>query len=187
MFKFRLTAYLSVHAFHLFGNASLLFRSYFTLSNAMQITSPLLVRRNKGVRIGIYLYSHFVIWKKLIFWRTFIFARLIFAWSFIFADANFAIFCILRRFISKDVCSVIIVAKRQNRNLCKLSKELKLELRKVTLFMRDLSAANQTAIISFLRTFLFVFMIRLGSNVNWVVFRGEGGGWGCWGAIGYIK
>ena len=120
------------------------------------------VHLNKGVRIGIYLYSHFAIWKKLIFWRTFIFARLIFAWSFIFADANFAIFCILRRFISKDVCSVIIVAKRQNRNLCKLSKELKLELRKVTLFMRDLSAANQTAIISFLRTFLFVFMIRLG-------------------------
>ena len=151
MSRFRLRAYLSVHAFHLFGNTSLLFRSYFKLSNAMQITSLLTatVRLNKGVRIGIYLYSHFVIWKKLIFWRTFIFARLIFAWSFIFADANFAIFCILRRFISKDVCSVIIVAKRQNRNLCKLSKELKLELRKVTLFMRDLSAANHTAIISF--------------------------------------
>ena len=58
------------------------------------------------------------------------------------------------------------MAKKQNRNLYKLSKELKLELTKVTLFMRDLSAANQTAIISFLRTFLFVFMIRLGSNVN---------------------
>ena len=58
------------------------------------------------------------------------------------------------------------MAKRQKRNLCKLSKELKPELRKVTLFMRDLSAANQTAIISFLRTLLFVFMIRLGSNVN---------------------
>ena len=62
--------------------------------------------------------------------------------------------------------SVIIVAKRQKRNLCKLSKELKLELRKVILFMRDLSAANKTAIISFLWTFLFVFMIRLSSNVN---------------------
>ena len=83
-----------------------------------------------------------------------------------FSDANFTIFCILRRFNSKDVCSVIIVAKRQNRNLCKLSKELKLQLRKVTSFMRDLSAANQTAIISFLRTFLFVFMIRLRSDVN---------------------
>ena len=58
------------------------------------------------------------------------------------------------------------MAKRQKRNLCKLSKELKPELRKVTLFMRDLSAANQTATISFLRTLLFVFMIRLGSNVN---------------------
>ena len=62
--------------------------------------------------------------------------------------------------------SVIIVAKRQKRNLSKLSKELKLELRKVILFMRDLSAANKTAIISFLWIFLLVFMIRLGSNVN---------------------
>ena len=62
--------------------------------------------------------------------------------------------------------SVIIVAKRQKRNLSKLSKELKLELRKVILFMRDLSAANKTVIISFLWTFLFVFMIRLSSNVN---------------------
>ena len=79
--------------------------------------------------------------------------------------------------------SVIIVAKRQKRNLCKLSKELKLELRKVILFMRDLSAANKTAIISFLWTFLFVFMIRLSSNVNWVVVTGdgwEGGEGGYW-------
>ena len=30
----------------------------------------------------------------------------------IFADANFVIFCILRRFISKDVCSVILGTKK---------------------------------------------------------------------------
>ena len=82
--QIRLRAYLSVHAIHLFCYNYLLFRSYFTLSNAMQITFPLtaLVRVNKRVRIGIYLYSHFVIWKKLIFWRTLIFTRLIFAWSY---------------------------------------------------------------------------------------------------------
>ena len=85
--------------------------------------------------------------------------------GFIFADANFAIFSILRRFISKDVCSVIIVGKRQKTTLFKLSKELKLELRKVTFFMRDLSAANQTAIISF-KDIPICFMIRLGTNVN---------------------
>ena len=106
---------------------------------------------NKGVRIGIYLYSHFVIWKKLIIWKT-----------LIFADANFAIFCILRRFLSKDVCSVIILGKRPKKDLCKLLKELKLEMWEVILFMGDLSAANQTAVISFLKTFLLVFMIRLG-------------------------
>ena len=42
MFKFRLRAYISVHAFHLFGNTSLLLGSYLTLSNAMQITPPLI-------------------------------------------------------------------------------------------------------------------------------------------------
>ena len=116
------------------------------------------------------------------------FSRDQFLRGFIFVDANFAIFCVFHGFISKDVCSVIIVAKRQKRNLCKLSKGLKLELWKVTLFIRDLSAANQTATLSFLRTFVFVFMIRLGSIVNGVVARGDGGwGWGCLETTGYIK
>ena len=56
--------------------------------------------------------------------------------------------------------------------------------------MGDLSAANQTAVISFLKTFLLVFMIRLGS---WVKILTEWwfGGIGRarmllgWGDIGY--
>ena len=32
--------------------------------------------------------------------------------GFIFADTNFAIFCILRRFISKDEYNLIVVEKR---------------------------------------------------------------------------
>ena len=174
MFKFRLRAYLSVHAFHVFGNTSLLFLSYFTLSNAMEITSPQCAW-TKELEL-VFTCTLTLLFEKSLFSEGHSFSRDWFLRGVIFADVDFAIFCLLRWFISNDVCSVIIVAKRQKRNLCKLSKELKPELRKVTLFMRDLSAANQTAIISFLRTLLFVFMIRLGSNVNWVVVWGGDGG-----------
>ena len=58
MFKFRLRAYLSVHAFHLFGNTSLFFGSYFTLLNAMQITSPLIMDLLLGSNFVIALVSY---------------------------------------------------------------------------------------------------------------------------------
>ena len=135
MFKFRLTAYISVQAFHLLGNTSLLLGTYLTLSNVMQITSTLIMDLLLVPNFIIALVSYtvagqlqcawtkelelvftctlnFFIWKKVNYLEDIHFREIIFCVKLLSRKQIVPYFFILRRFISKNVCSVIIAGKR---------------------------------------------------------------------------